>query len=78
MFRFLHSRTGWWRVRRPSPVDRPTASVSVICPCRNEAGNIQQIADRLPMMGSHTELIFVEGHSKDNTLEECRKVAASR
>ena len=29
------------------------------------------------MMGSHTELIFVEGHSKDNTLEECRRIAAS-
>ena len=28
-------------------------------------------------MGSHTELIFVEGHSKDNTLDECRRVAAS-
>jgi glycosyltransferase involved in cell wall biosynthesis len=28
------------------------------------------------MMGAHTELIFVEGHSKDNTLEMCRKVAA--
>lgn len=53
------------------------ASVSVICPCRNEAGNIEQIAERLPMMGSDTELIFVEGHSKDDTLEVCRRVEAS-
>lgn len=68
-----------WIVARPMrvPAARPTPSVSVICPCRNEAGNIQQIVDRLPSMGSHTELIFVEGHSKDNTLEECRRVAAS-
>ncbi|MDT8069356.1 MAG: glycosyltransferase [Terriglobia bacterium] len=68
-----------WVVARPTHLaaDRPTPSVSVICPCRNEAGNIQQIADRLPIMGSHTELIFVEGHSKDNTLDECRRVAAS-
>jgi SAM-dependent methyltransferase len=67
-----------WLVARPMRLEpeRP-ASVSVICPCRNEAGNIQQIADRLPAMGSHTELIFVEGHSKDNTLEECRRVAAN-
>ena len=57
--------------------ERPIPSVSVICPCRNEAGNIQEIAARLPMMGSHTELIFVEGHSRDNTLDECRRVAAS-
>jgi SAM-dependent methyltransferase len=68
-----------WVVARPKrlTVDRPTPSVSVICPCRNEAGNIKQIVDRLPTMGSHTELIFVEGHSKDNTLDECRRVAAS-
>jgi SAM-dependent methyltransferase len=68
-----------WVVARPMRLDgeRPRPSVSVICPCRNEAGNIHQIADRLPMMGAHTELIFVEGHSKDTTLEECRRVAAS-
>jgi SAM-dependent methyltransferase len=51
--------------------------VSVICPCRNEAGNIQQIVDRMPSMGSETELIFVEGHSKDDTLAVCRRIAAS-
>lgn len=68
-----------WVVARPMRLteDRPTPSVSVICPCRNEAGNIQQIAGRLPMMGSHTELIFVEGHSKDDTLDECHRVAGS-
>jgi SAM-dependent methyltransferase len=68
-----------WLVARPMRLapEGLAPSVSVICPCRNEAGNIQQIADRLPAMGSHTELIFVEGHSKDNTLEECRRVAAS-
>lgn len=69
-----------WVVARPMRVGEESRrpSVSVICPCRNEAGNIQQIAERLPQMGSHTELIFVEGHSKDNTLEECRRVAASQ
>jgi glycosyltransferase involved in cell wall biosynthesis len=49
----------------------------VICPCRNEAGNIEQIVERLPMMGSETELIFVEGHSQDDTLAVCQRVAAS-
>jgi SAM-dependent methyltransferase len=78
LFRFF-ALTNWMVARpAPSPADHPGASVSVICPCRNEAGNIQQIADRLPIMGSHTELIFVEGHSKDNTLDECRRVAASQ
>ncbi len=44
-------------------------SVSVIIPARNEAGNIEAAFQRTPTMGSHTELIFVEGHSKDNTFE---------
>jgi SAM-dependent methyltransferase len=68
-----------WLVARPMRLsdDRPAPSVSVICPCRNEAGNIEQIAARLPTMGSHTELIFVEGHSSDNTLQECRRVAGA-
>ena len=49
-------------------------TVTVVCPCRNEAGNVEEIARRLPEMGSHTELIFVEGNSKDNTLNECHRV----
>lgn len=41
--------------------------VSVIVPARNEAGNIPEIMQRVPEMGSGTELVFVEGHSDDNT-----------
>jgi len=44
--------------------------VSVIVPARNEAGNIAEIFERTPEMGSKTELIFVEGHSTDATLNE--------
>lgn len=40
---------------------------SVIVPARNEAGNIAATVDRLPLLGQHTEVIFVEGHSQDNT-----------
>lgn len=49
----------------------PEPSVTVVCPCRNEAGNIPEIVRRLPAMGSSMELIFVEGHSSDNTYEAC-------
>ena len=68
-----------WIVARPLRLPSVAAqpSVSVICPCRNEAGNIQQIVNRLPSLGEHTELIFVEGNSKDDTLATCRRVAAS-
>src|SRR5207302_10351586 len=43
--------------------------VSVIVPSRNEAGNIESAIERIPAMGSHTELILVKGHSKDDTFE---------
>ena len=42
-------------------------SVSIIVPARNEAGNIDAALQRIPAMGSRTEIIFVEGHSKDET-----------
>lgn len=45
-------------------------SVSIIIPCRNERGNIEQAITRLPMFGKAQEIIFVEGHSRDGTLEE--------
>jgi len=67
-----------WLVARPLYCEEPVPPrVSVICACRNEAGNIQQIVDRVPSMGSETELIFVEGHSSDDTLAVCRRIAAS-
>ncbi len=45
--------------------ERPT--VSVIVPARNEAGNVPAIFERIPEMGGGTEIIFVEGHSSDDT-----------
>ncbi|MCG6982241.1 MAG: bifunctional class I SAM-dependent methyltransferase/glycosyltransferase family 2 protein [Deltaproteobacteria bacterium] len=57
-------------IARPRPTTRPRVReplVSVIIPARNEAGNIPQIFVRTPEMGRGTELVFVEGHSKDDT-----------
>ncbi|HEX4404467.1 MAG TPA: glycosyltransferase [Polyangia bacterium] len=51
----------------PAPTRR--ASVTVVVPARNEAGNIQAAIDRTPVMGKSTELIFIEGGSKDGTWE---------
>jgi SAM-dependent methyltransferase len=50
-------------------------TVSVVIPARNEAGNIEAAVLRTPDMGAGTELIFVEGHSKDNTWDEIQRVA---
>ncbi len=50
-----------------------TLKVSVIIPARNEAGNIAKIFASVPEMGGGTELIFVEGHSTDNTYETIKR-----
>jgi ubiquinone/menaquinone biosynthesis C-methylase UbiE len=66
-------------VARPRPtqgVSNKHRRVSVIVPARNEAGNIPDIFERLPEMGEETELIFVEGHSRDNTLAVIEKAMA--
>jgi glycosyltransferase involved in cell wall biosynthesis/2-polyprenyl-3-methyl-5-hydroxy-6-metoxy-1,4-benzoquinol methylase len=49
-------------------------SVTVVIPARNEAGNIENAIHRLPSMGVHTEIIFVEGNSIDNTWDEIKRV----
>jgi SAM-dependent methyltransferase len=59
-----------FRADFPKP-QRP--SVSVIIPARNEAGNIADAIARMPALGSHTEIIFVEGHSSDETWETIKK-----
>ena len=48
-------------------------SVSIVVPTRNEAGNIESVFRRIPKIFKDYELIFVEGHSTDNTLEEINK-----
>ncbi len=57
-----------------SAVDNKDFSVSVIVPARNEKGNIENAVKRMPRLGKHTEIIFVEGHSTDNTLDEIKGV----
>ena len=56
--------------RCPTQLSRPELSVSVIVPCRNERDNIDAAVARIPQMGSHTEIIFVDGASTDGTVEK--------
>ncbi len=58
------------------PPDHHRPRVSVIVPARNESGNIRQILERTPVMGGGTELVFVEGNSKDDTYETIQKEIA--
>lgn len=62
---------------RGAPAPAGTLSCSVIVPARNESGNIRPALDRIPVMGAGTEVIFVEGNSKDDTWATIeREVAA--
>jgi hypothetical protein len=67
-------------VARPAPraanVAPPT--VSVIVPVRNEAGNIERIVNEVPEMGAGTELVFVEGHSADDTFATVQAAIQAR
>jgi SAM-dependent methyltransferase len=59
-----------YALRRADILEKPRqVSVSVIVPTRNEAGNVAAAIARTPVMGSRTELIFVEGGSTDGTWE---------
>lgn len=53
---------------------KETYSVSVIIPARNESGNIENAILRTPHMGKHTEVIFVEGNSKDDTWQKIQEM----
>ena len=50
------------------------ASTTVLIPCRNEKGNIENAVKRLPDFCKNLEIIYVEGNSKDGTLDEIYRV----
>jgi SAM-dependent methyltransferase len=52
-------------------------SVSVVIPACNERGNIEAAIKRMPRFCGDMEVIFVEGHSKDGTADEIKRVKAA-
>ena len=54
-------------IARPQPARAKEPKVSVVIAARNESGNIKALFERTPKMGRETEIVFVEGHSKDDT-----------
>ena len=63
-----------FQVARPVQKPREKKTVTVVIPARNEAGNIEVAVRRTPSLGKHTELIFVEGNSTDQTWAEIERV----
>jgi len=69
----------WCMVARPAPDcagRKPNPSVSILVPTRNEKGNIEEVFERVNSMGEWTELVFVDGHSDDGTVEEIERCIA--
>jgi ubiquinone/menaquinone biosynthesis C-methylase UbiE len=74
---FCHLGLTNFIMARPSPQPvgaAPVLPVSVIIPACNEMGNIQSLFERIPEMGSGSELIFVEGNSTDDTFGAIEKM----
>ncbi len=58
-------------VARPGfRVEMERLPVTVLVPTRNEVGNVRSAVERIPEMGSGTEILFVDGSSTDGTQAE--------
>jgi SAM-dependent methyltransferase len=68
----------YWIVARPAREQLPPQTVTIVCPCRNEEGNIEAIVRRAPVIGLATELVFVEGGSTDGTRAEIERLLDAR
>jgi ubiquinone/menaquinone biosynthesis C-methylase UbiE len=74
---FNHFALSNFIIARPTPVRAEEPKVSVVIAARNESGNIKAIFERTPQMGRETEIVFIEGHSNDDTYEAIeREIAA--
>ena len=71
---FNHLCLSYWIVARPQPAPLEPTGVSVVCPVRNEAGNVPELVRRVPELGIETEILFVEGGSTDDTAGAVERV----
>jgi len=67
-------------IARPAPARAPVRkadpSVSVVIPCRNEAGHIAPLVASLPKLAPGSEFVFVEGNSTDDTAAVIERAVA--
>lgn len=56
--------------------DQPE-SVTIVVPARNERANIEPTIRRIPRLCDDLEVILIEGHSTDGTLDEMKRVQAA-
>ncbi len=61
----------------PPPVSPEELSVSVVIPCKNEKGNVEEAVRRIPEVAGRTEILFCDDQSTDGTAEEVLRVQAA-
>jgi len=61
------------RPKQNSTIDR-SLSCSVVIPCHNEEGNIEECINRVPELGDYTEILIVDDGSTDNTANIVREI----
>jgi SAM-dependent methyltransferase len=61
------------RVSTANPLFREPPTCSVVIPCRDERDNIEPAVAGIPVLGARTEIIFVDGASRDGTREKIRE-----
>lgn len=77
VFPFRYLALANFMMARPLAREIPrNPTVTVVVAARNESGHIKELLERIPEMGGGTEIIFVEGHSSDDTYETIRKAIA--
>ncbi len=65
-------------VARPTGAELQAEDLTctVLVPTRNERENVAACVERIPDMGSHTEILFVDGNSTDGTRDEIERMVA--
>jgi SAM-dependent methyltransferase len=61
----------------PPPVLPGELTVSVVIPCKNEKGNVEDAVRRIPALAGGAEIIFCDDQSTDGTAEEVLRVQAA-
>jgi SAM-dependent methyltransferase len=64
--------------RTPENILSSGYTCSIVIACKNEKGNVEQAIDRIPQLGTHDEIIFVDGSSTDGTVDEIERMIRER
>lgn len=57
--------------------ENPKPSLTICLTVRDEAGNIEPMVKSIPSLCPQQEILFVEGHSTDSTVEEIKKMQSA-